>query len=364
MKTGFCERNLKPVFALLVALIAATIVWAIVIKQKKPVRAGETSPAAAPDKTAKQTPWQGQGPGSSALPIDAATMATPNGGMKMIAQPGTGSPFVGLGTGTGPARMELLGAGLRNRHTFNTVSSLILPSVVNIHATRNQLASRPFGAARVTAPDSTSGALMRRAGGGVRFAEPFDGVPEKFVSNRAYESVGSGFIIDSRGYILTNHHVISQTADLLVSVSGRTKGDFPATVIAVDPAADLALIKISGARALSEARLGDSHTVQAGDWVLAFGSPFGLEQTVTQGIISSKRQSLVVGGICYGDMLQTDAPINRGSSGGPLVDLKAEVIGINTAIYGPGTVFSGTGFAIPVDRAKAFLVRCSQVLNR
>ncbi|MHC4502159.1 MAG: S1C family serine protease [Planctomycetota bacterium] len=243
--------------------------------------------------------------------------------------------------------MELLGAGLRNRHTFNTVSSLILPSVVSIHATRNQLTSRPFA-----------------AGGGVRFAEPFDGVPEKFVSNRAYESVGSGFVIDSRGYILTNHHVISQTADLLVSVSGTTKGDFPASVIAVDPAADLALIKISGAQALSEARLGDSHTVQAGDWVLAFGSPFGLEQTVTQGIISSKRQSLVVGGICYGDMLQTDAPINRGSSGGPLVDLKAEVVGINTAIYGPGTVFSGTGFAIPVDRAKAFLVRCSQVLNR
>jgi serine protease Do len=347
LKTGFCERNLKPVFALLVVLIAATIVWAIAARQEKPVRAGETSPAAAPGKTVKQTPGQGQGRGSSALPIDASTMATPNGGIKMIVQPGTGSPSVGLGTGAGPARMELLGAGLRNRHTFNTVSSLILPSVVSIHATRNQLASRPFG-----------------AGGGVRFAEPFDGVPEKFVRNRAYESVGSGFIIDSRGYVLTNHHVISQTVDLLVSVSGKVKGDFPATVIAVDPTADLALIKISGAQALSEARLGDSHTVQAGDWVLAFGSPFGLEQTVTQGIISSKRESLVVEGISYGDMLQTDAPINRGSSGGPLCNLTAEVIGINTAIYGPGTVFSGTGFAIPVDRAKAFLARCSQVFNR
>ncbi len=247
--------------------------------------------------------------------------------------------------------MQLLRAGppsaLGGRHGFNTVSSLILPSVVGIHATRNQLAGRPLGPGR-----------------GARFADPFDGVPEKFVRNRAYESVGSGFIIDSRGYVLTNHHVISQATDLLVSVFGKVKTDFPATVIAVDRTADLALIRIPGAGALPEARLGDSHVVRAGDWVLAFGSPFGLEQTVTEGIISNRRKSLIVQGVSYGDMLQTDAPINRGSSGGPLCNLAAEVIGINTAIYGPGAVFSGTGFAVPVDRAKAFLARSSQAFNR
>jgi len=243
--------------------------------------------------------------------------------------------------------MQLAAARPRSQHVFNTVSALILPAVVNIHATRNELGNRALG-----------------AGGGVRFADPFDGVPEKFVRNKAYENVGSGVIVDSRGLILTNYHVISQATDLLVSVSGRLTGDYPASVVAADPAADLALLKVSGAPALAEARLGDAHSARVGDWVLAFGSPFGLEQTVTQGIISNRRKSLVVDGVSYGEMLQTDAPINRGSSGGPLVNLNAEVIGINTAIYGPNGVFSGTGFAIPVDRAKVFLARNSSVFNR
>jgi len=243
--------------------------------------------------------------------------------------------------------MQLATASPRSRHAFNTVSSLILPCVVSIHATRDQVGSRVLG-----------------ADGGVRFAEPFDGVPEKFLRNKAYENVGSGVIVDSRGFILTNYHVISQATDLLVGASGRLGRDFPARIIAVDPAADLALIEVSEAPALPEARLGGSHSVQVGDWVLAFGSPFGLEQTVTQGIISNKRESLVIEGVFYGEMLQTDAPINRGSSGGPLVNLNAEVIGINSAIYGPNGVFSGTGFAIPVDRAKAFLAQYSDVFNR
>jgi serine protease Do len=230
--------------------------------------------------------------------------------------------------------MQLAVASPQTRHVFNTVSSLILPSVVGIHAARN------------------------------RSAGAFDAVQGNPVGAAVYESVGSGFIIDSRGYALTNYHVVSQAADLMVSVFGKLRRDLPASIVAVDSAADLALIRISGAPPLPEARLGDSAFVQAGDWVLAFGSPFGLEQTVTEGIISSRRRSLVVQGVSYGDMLQTDAPINRGSSGGPLVNMKAEVIGINTAVYGPTGVFSGTGFAIPADRAKAFLARCSHVLKR
>lgn len=361
MKYAFCERNLRPIFVLLVVLIVATIVWAIVAGRGGRAAAEQEPLPPTPNRTARRTPGTGQGRGISFIQVDAVSIATPNGGIRLIAQPagapwrprwrppsvGFGAPGGPLGAALPPARMQLVAGDLRSRHAFNTVSSLILPSVVSIHATRRRLAGRPIG-----------------AGGEDRFADPFAGVPERHMRNGAYGGVGSGLIIDSRGYVLTNYHVISQAADLLVSVFGKIKRDFHAAVIAVDPAADLALIGLSGAPALPEARLGSSRSVQAGDWVLAFGSPFGLEQTVTQGIISNKRKSLVIGGVAYGEMLQTDAPINRGSSGGPLVNLKAEVIGINTAIYGPYGVFSGTGFAIPVDRANAFLVRCGHVLDR
>lgn len=345
---GFCERNLKPVFALLVLLIVATIAWAVVSKEEKRFGFARGGKAAAsgngvPDRAL----GAGRLPNGAPPTVDAVSMATPGGGVHLITQPGASPPSVAFGTPGAPARMQLTGARPRSQHAFNTVSSLILPTVVNIHATRVQPGSRTLG-----------------ADGGVRFADPFDGVPEKFVRNKAYESVGSGVIVDSRGFILTNYHVISQATDLLVSVSARLKGDYPAGIVAADPAADLALIKVSEAPPLPEARLGDSHSARVGDWVLAFGSPFGLEQTVTQGIISNRRESLVVDAVNYGEMLQTDAPINRGSSGGPLVNLNAEVIGINTAIYGPNGVFSGTGFAIPVDRAKAFLARNSNVFNR
>ncbi len=334
---AFCQRNLKPVYALLVLLVASTIVWAVVAKEQH--SGGGLLPGGL-------QPVPGAGglhPGASPT-LDAVAAATPGGGMHFMAQPGMSSPLAGVG---GAARVQLAATNPRALHAFNTVSSLILPTVVHIHATRSQ-----------------TGVGAGGFGAGVRFAAPFDGVPEKFVRNKAYETVGSGVIVDHRGFILTNYHVISQATDLLVSVAGDIHKDFSAAIVALDPAADLALIKALGAPALPEARLGDSHVIQVGDWVLAFGSPFGLEQTVTQGIISNRRKSLAVDGVSYGEMLQTDAPINRGSSGGPLVDLNAEVVGINTAIYGPNGVFSGTGFAIPVDRAKAFLARNSHVFNR
>ena len=333
--TPFCERNLRPIFALLVLLAVATVAWAVVTVEKnggKRVQQGAGS--ASPNRIAKQAQRAGAGKPHLSVAVDVTTFATPNGGLQMIRQPGTRSQVLGFGDPAGPARMQLAMAGPQTRHAFNTVSSLILPSVIGIHAARNP----------------SAGAL--------------DGVPENSPGTGAYESVGSGFVIDSRGFALTNYHVVSQATDILVSVFGNVRRDLPASVVAVDPAADLALIRISGAPPLSEARLGDSAFVQAGDWVLAFGSPFGLEQTVTEGIISNRRESLVVQGVSYGDMLQTDSPINRGSSGGPLVNMKAEVIGINTAVYGPTGVFSGTGFAIPADRARAFLASCSHVLKR
>ena len=352
---GYCQRNLKPLIALLVLLVAATIGWAVVLGQKGGLyltrhRAGTPVSGAGPQQAMAAVPAAAPTPAASPAVwgVDIVSRATPNGGIKLIAQPGAVQPptdFAAPGTAT---RMQLAAAARpQGRNTFNTISALVLPAVVSVHATRNQ----PVGP-------------TIEANVGAAFVDPFDGVPEKLVGNKAFESVGSGVIVDSRGFVLTNYHVISQATDILASVSGDPGGDFLATVVAVDPAADLALLKLSNALPLPEARLGDSDAVNVGDWVLAFGSPFGLDQTVTQGIISNRRESLVVGNVSFGAMLQTDAPINRGSSGGPLVNLKAEVIGINSAIYGPNGVFSGMGFAIPVNRAKAFLAENSNVLEQ
>jgi S1-C subfamily serine protease len=117
----------------------------------------------------------------------------------------------------------------------------------------------------------------------------------------------------------------------------------------------LAIIKIKSKEKFTAAKLGDSDKIRIGDWAIAIGSPFGLQQTVTVGVISAKRQSLYVEGKEYREMIQTDASINRGNSGGPLVDIKGEVIGINTAIYAPTGVFAGVGFAIPINSAKEIL---------
>jgi serine protease Do len=169
------------------------------------------------------------------------------------------------------------------------------------------------------------------------------------------EGGGSGVLISPDGYILTNEHVIKSATEIkvLVNIDGKDK-DFKGRVVGRDAKTDLAVIKIDG-KNLPYAKLGDSDNVRVGEWVLAIGSPFGLEQTVTSGIVSARRQSITIEGRVYRDFIQTDAAINRGNSGGPLCNLNGEVIGINTAIYAPTGVFSGIGFAIPINRAKLIL---------
>ncbi len=161
------------------------------------------------------------------------------------------------------------------------------------------------------------------------------------------QSLGSGFIVDKDGFIITNNHVVDNADEIKVKLSdGR---EFKAKVIGRDSKTDLALIKISSVfENLPILALGDSDKMRVGDWVMAVGNPFGLEQTVTQGIISATGR--VIGSGPYDDFLQTDAPINPGNSGGPLVNLKGEVIGINTAIIPGG---QGLGFAIPSSLAKS-----------
>jgi serine protease Do len=165
----------------------------------------------------------------------------------------------------------------------------------------------------------------------------------------AREGTGSGVIVNAGGFILTNAHVVSSANKIRVKLSDGTETD--AKVIGVDTQTDLAVIKIETNKPLPAARMGDSDKLTVGDWVLAIGSPFGLEQTVTAGIISAKDRVTDIGSSAFQQFLQTDAAINPGNSGGPLVNLAGEVIGINTQIATSTGAYSGIGFALPSSTA-------------
>ncbi len=159
------------------------------------------------------------------------------------------------------------------------------------------------------------------------------------------KSLGSGFILDKEGYIVTNHHVIKDAEEIQVKLNdGR---EYDAQIKGADPSTDLALIRIKADGELPSLKLGDSDSLQIGQWIIAIGNPFGLEHTVTAGIVSAKGR--VIGAGPYDDFIQTDASINPGNSGGPLINMAGEVVGINTAIVASG---EGIGFAIPVSIAK------------
>ena len=169
--------------------------------------------------------------------------------------------------------------------------------------------------------------------------------------NFKQQSLGSGFIIGREGYIVTNNHVIENADQIKVKLAmGK---EFDAKVVGRDPKTDLALIKIEASDDLTPLEMGDSDGLRVGTWVVAIGSPFGLEQTVTAGIVSAKGRTLGAGP--YDDFIQTDASINPGNSGGPLINMKGEVIGINTAIFSQGGGNVGIGFAIPVNLAQGII---------
>ena len=157
--------------------------------------------------------------------------------------------------------------------------------------------------------------------------------------------VGSGFVMNREGYILTNNHVIEDADQIKVKLANGK--EYEGKVVGRDPKTDLALIKINGSSDLQPLTLGNSDDLKVGSWVVAVGSPFGLEQTVTAGIVSAKGR--VIGSGPYDNFIQTDASINPGNSGGPLINMKVEVVGINTAIIASG---QGIGFAIPINMAK------------
>ncbi|OGL43310.1 MAG: hypothetical protein A2042_01240 [Candidatus Schekmanbacteria bacterium GWA2_38_11] len=181
--------------------------------------------------------------------------------------------------------------------------------------------------------------------------DPFDDFFDRFFGNmpREYrqQSLGSGFIISKDGYIVTNNHVVDKADDIKVKLSNGK--EYEAKVIGKDPKTDLALIKIN-ASGLPMVVLGDSDKLRVGDWVVAIGNPFGLEETVTVGVVSAKGR--VIGAGPYDDFIQTDASINPGNSGGPLFDINGNVVGINTLIIAQG---QGIGFTIPINLAKEVL---------
>ncbi len=171
-----------------------------------------------------------------------------------------------------------------------------------------------------------------------------------------YTRVGSGVIIDPKGFVLSSLHVVAGAKALRASVYNPAGAKYyRLKVVNVNKDADLVLLRIREEGPFDYAVLGDSDATRTGDRVLAMGSPFGFDHTITTGIISSRNRTLNIGGRVFEGILQTDTPINRGNSGGPLVSLNGEVIGINTAIYSPTGSFSGIGFAIPVNMAKTLV---------
>jgi serine protease Do len=211
---------------------------------------------------------------------------------------------------------------------------MVKPGVVNISATTTvKVPGNPFSHFFGPEDQGPFGDFFKRF---------WNDVPDRELKRR---SLGSGFVIDKEGYIITNNHVVERADEITVRVNGK---EYKARTVGRDPKTDLALIRISNpVKDLQPLSLGDSDKMRVGDWVIAIGNPFGLEETVTKGIISATGR--VIGAGPYDNFLQTDAPINPGNSGGPLLNLKGEVIGINTAIVATG---QGIGFAIPVNTAR------------
>ena len=217
-------------------------------------------------------------------------------------------------------------------NSFADLAERLMPSVVNISTTQTiKTTSNPFP---FQFPPGS----------------PFEDMFKEFnrPTERQATALGSGFIIDSKGLVVTNNHVIKGAEDIVVSVNGST--EYKAKVIGKDPYMDLAVLQIESDEDFQPVSFGDSDKARVGDWVIAIGNPFGFGGTVTSGIISSRNRD--IGLTRYDDFIQTDASINQGNSGGPLFDLNGKVIGINTAIVAPGSSGSiGIGFAIPSNPA-------------
>jgi serine protease Do len=226
--------------------------------------------------------------------------------------------------------------------SFADLAAKVTPAVVNISSTHVETADdqqdMPFNAQKGSPFEQFMQQFMQQQG-------------KKNPAKRKATALGSGFIVDSSGYIVTNNHVIESATQIQVTTNDGT--DYPAKLIGSDPKTDLALLKIDAKKPLTAVQFGDSDKSRVGDWVLAIGNPFGLGGTVTTGIISARSRDIHEGP--FDDFLQIDASINQGNSGGPTFNMNGDVVGINTAIFSPSGGSVGIGFAIPSNLAKPIL---------
>jgi serine protease Do len=218
--------------------------------------------------------------------------------------------------------------------SFADLSAKLLPTVVNIST------SQTLKAPTQQLPDLPPGSPLEDLF--KNFLGPRGNAP------RHVTSLGSGFIIDPSGYIVTNNHVIEDSDQITVQLQDGSQ--LPAKLVGRDTKTDLALLKVTPKKPLPATHFGDSDTARIGDWVIAIGDPFGLGSTVTAGIVSARNRDISAGP--YDDFIQTDAPINKGNSGGPLFDMDGNVVGINSAIFSPSGGSVGIGFAIPSNLAR------------
>jgi serine protease Do len=249
---------------------------------------------------------------------------------------------------------------LIQQQSFAPLVKKVLPAVVNISVTQksdsDQMAEEPEVAPFQGFPNFPFEEFMRRffeqqAPNGEQHL--FPQIPGGEAQRVA---LGSGFIVDPQGYVVTNNHVIGNAEKVEVILQDKTK--YRAKVIGRDPKTDLTVLQIKADEPLPYVSFGDSSAAQVGDWVMAVGNPFGLGGTVTTGIISARGRDINEGP--YDDFLQIDAPINRGNSGGPTFNLEGQVIGINTAIYSPNGGSVGIGFAIPSNEARTIVAQLEE----
>lgn len=227
-------------------------------------------------------------------------------------------------------------------NSFSDLAERLLPSVVNISTTQTLKASQGGPEMPQFPPGSPLEEFFKE------FMERQQGGSRPDAPSRKATSLGSGFVIDAAGYIVTNNHVIADADEISVKLHDDTV--FQATLVGRDPKVDLALLKIEpGKKPLTPVPFGNSDDARVGDWVLAIGNPFGFGGTVTAGIVSARARDINAGP--YDDFIQTDAAINRGNSGGPMFNMRGEVIGINSAIISPSGGSIGIGFAVPASLA-------------
>ena len=358
--TQGCSKNLLPVFWGAVVLGLVTFIWVLFNKGTLGVRA-TLDDADTPVKIQRMN--QGQMGGNNRRVGNNQGM----GNMQTVANtmaPMTPTAFMPVATGGASSFANVI--PVAQQVVVNISASANVP-VTDPRIQQNQPAfqpqqnqGNPAAAMQNQAPRQRENEGRQRGNqnaapppqGNFSFVDPFKGT--------ATESIGSGVIIDPTGHILTNFHVIERATAVVVTtfVDGNAVRT-PAAIEMKDEALDLAILKIDVAGNLPHAHLGDSSLVKIGDPVIAIGSPFGLSQTVTQGIISGQRQSINIQGIRHANLFQTDASINKGNSGGPMFSLDGEVIGINTAIYSPGGTFAGVGFAIPANQALDLIAKAN-----